>query len=246
MKTINQRVIILSIFMLFISKVCYAQFAVIDAAGLGQAITQVAQGYQQIKNMIEQIQTAKAELENSMKNLMAQGAYFYNLPNTIKDEIEELDRQLRYLTDLESTLRKFQDIDYYKSSPCFSAKGCTEEEMNEILYKNEDNVMSLSEAAKVSLRISEHYNTHSLEKELSDIRSRTKAAEGQLAATQNVAEYMDITNQNIIALRQEIRGINQVLAQQALNEAEKDKIQETIPFNAEFQETEKFEIQTFD
>ena len=57
---------------------------------------------------------------------------------------------------------------------------------------------------------------------------------------------MDITNQNIIALRQEIRGINQVLAQQALNEAEKEKIQETIPFNTEFQQTEKFEIQTFD
>lgn len=246
MKTIKKRVIILSIFVLLISNVSYAQFAVIDAAGLGQAITQVAQGYQQIKNMIEQIQTAKAELENSMKNLMAQGAYFYNLPNTIKDEIEELDKQLRYLTDLESTLGKFQDIDYYKSSPCFSAQGCTEEEMNEILYKNEDNVMSLSDAAKVSLRISEHYNTHSLEKELSDIRSRTKAAEGQLAATQNVAEYMDITNQNIIALRQEIRGINQVLAQQALNEAEKEKIQETIPFNTEFQQTEKFEIQTFD
>ena len=188
MKTIKKRVIILSIFVLLISNVSYAQFAVIDTAGLGQAITQVAQGYQQIKNMIEQIQTAKAELENSMKNLMAQGAYFYNLPNTIKDEIEELDKQLRYLTDLESTLRKFQDIDYYKSSPCFSAQGCTEEEMNEILYKNEDNVMSLSDAAKVSLRISEHYNTHSLEKELSDIRSRTKAAEGQLAATQNVAE----------------------------------------------------------
>lgn len=246
MKTIKKRVIILSIFVLLISNVSYAQFAVIDTAGLGQAITQVAQGYQQIKNMIEQIQTAKAELENSMKNLMAQGAYFYNLPNTIKDEIEELDKQLRYLTDLESTLRKFQDIDYYKSSPCFSAQGCTEEQMNEILYKNEDNVMSLSDAAKVSLRISEHYNTHSLEKELSNIRSRTKAAEGQLAATQNVAEYMDITNQNIMALRQEIRGINQVLAQQALNEAEKEKIQETIPFNTEFQQTEKFEIQTFD
>ena len=238
--------IILFIFVFFINNLCYAQFAVIDTAGLAQAITQVSQGYQQIKNMIEQIQTAKAELENSMKNLMAQGAYFYNLPNTIRDEIEDLDRQLRYLLDVESTLRKFQDIDYYKSSPCFSAQGCTEEEMNEILYKNEDNVMSLSDAAKVSLRISEHYNTHSLEKELSDIRSRTKAAEGQLAATQNVAEYMDITNQNIMALRQEIRGINQVLAQQALNEAEKEKIQETIPFNTEFQQTEKFEIQTFD
>lgn len=237
---------ILFIMVLFVCKFSYAQFAVIDATAVGQAIIQVSQGYIQIKNMIDQIKTAKSELENSFKHLAAQAAYYYNLPNSIKDELEQIDRDLKYLTDLESTLKKFQDIDYYKSSECFSATGCTEEQLNELLYKpQQDNIMSLSDAAKVSLRISDHYNNNNLEDELKDIRKRTKSAEGQLAATQNLAEYMDITNQNIMALRQEIRGINQVLAQQALNEAEKEKIQESIPFKAEFEKTDKFEIKTF-
>ena len=225
----------------------YAQFAVIDTAGHAQAITQVQRGYNQIKNMIEQAKTLKNQLEQQAKHLLAQAAYYYNLPNTIQAEVEAIQKEIEQLADIESTLAKFKDIDYYKSSPCFKPEGCTQEELNAIMNAtNKDTLMSLSDAAQASLKLIQHYNDSNFNDNLEQIRERTKAAEGQLAATQNLAEYMDVTNQNIAALRSELRAFNQTFSTYMMHEVEKEKLANSIPFSVDAQPTEEFEIQMFD
>lgn len=90
------------------------------------AIESVAQTLKQI----EQYQTQLQQYENQLQNTMAPAAYIWDQAQTTINRLIAAQNTLAYyenqLGSLDRYLAKFQDVAYYRSSPCFNGSGgCT-------------------------------------------------------------------------------------------------------------------------
>lgn len=117
-----------------------AGIPVIDGGNLTQnvisAIESVAQTMTQLDQyakQIEQYQTQLNQYENQLQNTMAPAAYIWDQAQRTMQRLVEAQNMMAYyqnrLGSLDSYLSKFQDVAYYRSSPCFNGSGgCTPSE----------------------------------------------------------------------------------------------------------------------
>lgn len=114
----------------------HAGIPVIDGANLSQtimtAIESIAQTLKQIEEyatQLEQYSTQLQQYENQLQNTAAPAAYIWDAAqSTINGLMSAVDTLSYYKTQLGSVdayLGKFQDVAYYRGSPCFSSAGCT-------------------------------------------------------------------------------------------------------------------------
>jgi P-type conjugative transfer protein TrbJ len=92
------------------------------------AIESVAQTLKQIEEYRTQLQ----QYENQLQNTLAPAAYIWDQAqstiNGLMNAVNTLDYYRNQLGSLDSYLGKFQDVAYYRGSPCFSAAGCSDAE----------------------------------------------------------------------------------------------------------------------
>lgn len=127
-----------SIFTVYIPPV-QAGIPVIDGGNLTQNIMTAVESVAQTLKQIEQYQTQLQQYENMLQNTLAPAAYIWDQAQATIDKLIEAQSTLAYyqnqLGSLDNYLGKFQDISYYRSSPCFNgSSGCTDVEwaaMNE-------------------------------------------------------------------------------------------------------------------
>ncbi|MCK9238270.1 MAG: P-type conjugative transfer protein TrbJ [Thiopseudomonas sp.] len=117
-----------------------AGIPVIDGGNLTQniisAIESVAQTMTQLDQyaqQIEQYQTQLQQYENQLQNTAAPAAYIWDQAQRTMQRLVEAQNSLAYyqnrLGSLDNYLSKFQDVAYYRSSPCFNGTGgCTQSE----------------------------------------------------------------------------------------------------------------------
>lgn len=109
---------------------------VIDAANLTQTVVAAAENVAQTMKQIEQYQTQLRQYENMLKNTMAPTAFIWDkATGTISKLLGAVDTLNYYKNSLGSVdkyLAKFQNASFYKSSPCFTARGCSEAEWTAI------------------------------------------------------------------------------------------------------------------
>ena len=107
----------------------HAGIPVIDAGNLSQNIMTAIESVAQTLKQIEQYQTQLQQYENMLQNTAAPAAYIWDQAqstiNGLMNAVNTLDYYKNQLGSLDSYLGKFQDVNYYKSSPCFSNAGCS-------------------------------------------------------------------------------------------------------------------------
>lgn len=105
---------------------------VIDGANLSQNVMTAIESVAQTLKQIEQYQTQLRQYENQLQNTMAPAAYIWDrAQSTINGLMSAVDTLNYYKTQLGSVnayLGKFQDVAYYRGSPCFSSAGCSDAE----------------------------------------------------------------------------------------------------------------------
>ena len=110
----------------------HAGIPVIDGANLSQTIMTAIESVAQTLKQIEQYQTQLQQYENQIQNTMAPAAYIWDrAQSTINGLMSAVDTLNYYKTQLGSVdayLGKFQDVAYYRGSPCFSSAGCSDAE----------------------------------------------------------------------------------------------------------------------
>jgi P-type conjugative transfer protein TrbJ len=108
----------------------HAGIPVIDGANLSQTIMTAIESVAQTLKQIEQYSTQLQQYENQLRNTMAPAAYIWDrAQSTINGLMGAVDTLNYYKTQLGSVdayLGKFQDVTYYRGSPCFSSAGCSE------------------------------------------------------------------------------------------------------------------------
>lgn len=109
-----------------------AGIPVIDGTNLSQNIMTAIESVAQTLKQIEQYSTQLQQYQNQLQNTMAPAAYIWDQAqstiNGLMNAVNTLDYYKTQLGSLDSYIGKFQDVSYYKSSPCFSASGCSDAE----------------------------------------------------------------------------------------------------------------------
>ncbi|MBO9333196.1 MAG: P-type conjugative transfer protein TrbJ [Phycisphaerales bacterium] len=109
-----------------------AGIPVIDGGNLVQNIMSAMEAVAQTAKQIQQYQTQLQQYENMLQNTMAPAAYIWDQAqstiNGLMNAVDTLSYYERQLGSLDSYLGKFQDVAYYRGSPCFSSAGCSDAE----------------------------------------------------------------------------------------------------------------------
>ena len=107
----------------------HAGIPVIDGGNLAQNIMTAIESVAQTLKQIEQYRTQLQQYENMLQNTAAPASYIWDQAqstiNGLMSATNTLDYYKQQLGSLDSYLGKFQDVNYYKSSPCFTSAGCS-------------------------------------------------------------------------------------------------------------------------
>lgn len=111
----------------------HAGIPVIDGGNLTQNVMTAIESVAQTLKQIEQYQTQLQQYENMLQNTMAPAAYVWDQAQATIGKLVEAQNTLAYyqnqLGSLDNYLSKFQDVAYYRGSPCFNGTGgCTDTE----------------------------------------------------------------------------------------------------------------------
>jgi P-type conjugative transfer protein TrbL len=100
-----------------------AGIPVIDGGNLTQNVMTAIESVAQTLKQIEQYQTQLQQYENQLQNTMAPAAYIWDQATRTMDNLRSAMNTLDYyqtqLGSLDAYLGKFQDVAYYRGSPCF-------------------------------------------------------------------------------------------------------------------------------
>jgi len=126
----------------------FAVMPVIDGANLTQTIVSATENVAQTLKQIEQYRTQLQQYENMLQNTAAPTAYVWDQAvgtiNRLRGAIDTLNYYKTQTGSLDAYLSKFQDVSYYRSSPCFNT-GCSKGEWDAM---NRNSAQLGSEAQK--------------------------------------------------------------------------------------------------
>lgn len=109
-----------------------AGIPVIDSSNLRQNMVTSLESAAQTLKQIEEYRTQLKQYENQLRNTLAPSAYIWDQAvstvNKLRTAMNSLDYYKNQLGNIDAYLNKFQDLNYYRNSPCFRARGCTEAE----------------------------------------------------------------------------------------------------------------------
>ncbi len=117
----------------------HAQIAVIDYSNFSQNMISAKQNVlmtlkqiQQYCLQINQYEQQISQSANMVKNTVAPIAYVWDQAlvtmNDVLNTINVVDRYAQQAGSLQAYLNQFEDVNYYRSSPCFGPNGCTQQQ----------------------------------------------------------------------------------------------------------------------
>ncbi len=166
-----------------------AGIPVVDGTNLTQNIMSAMESVTQTAKQIQQYQTQLQQYENQLQNTMAPAAYIWDQAQSTIDDLTHATNTLAYyqnqLGSLDAYISKFQDVAYYRSSPCFNGSGgCTPAEqaaMEENRRLASESQKTANDALFESLKL-QHENLQADARQLHRLQSAAQGADGQLAA----------------------------------------------------------------
>ena len=101
-----------------------AGIPVIDGTNLAQNVMTAVESVAQTLKQIEQYRTQLQQYENMLQNTAAPTAYIWDQAQSTINGLMNATNTLNYyknqLGGIDNYLGKFQDVAYYRGSPCFS------------------------------------------------------------------------------------------------------------------------------
>lgn len=169
-----------------------AGIPVIDSSNLRQNMVTSLESAAQTLKQIEEYRTQLKQYENQLRNTLAPSAYIWDQAvstvNKLRTAMNSLDYYKNQLGNIDAYLNKFQDLNYYRNSPCFTARGCTAAEWAATRRAMRENRRLASESQKKAndavLRSLESQQD-ALQRDarnLERIQSAAQGAQGQMQA----------------------------------------------------------------
>lgn len=165
-----------------------AGIPVVDGTNLTQNIMSAIEAVAQTAKQIQEYQTQLQQYENQLQNTMAPAAHIWDQAQRTINDLNQATNTLAYyqnqLGSLDAYLGKFQDVAYYRSSPCFSSAGCSDAE-RAAMAENRRLASESQKRANDALFKGLEQQQDNLEadaRQLTRLQSAAQGADGQLAA----------------------------------------------------------------
>ncbi len=165
-----------------------AGIPVVDGTNLSQNIMSAMEAVAQTLKQIQEYQTQLQQYENQLQNTLAPASYIWDQAQRTINDLNQATNTLAYyqnqLGSLDAYLGKFQDVAYYRSSPCFSAAGCSDAEraaMEENRRLASESQKTANDALFKNLELQQS-NLEADARQLNRLQSAAQGADGQLAA----------------------------------------------------------------
>ena len=211
----------------------WAGMPVIDAANLRQNLMTAFQSVEQTLKQIQQYQTQLEQYENMLRNTVAPAAYVWDKANSIVTRVTEVNDTLNYYKrragSIDAYLSKFQNVNYYRASPCFKRDGCTaadERTMKEAQTLGSEAIKRSNDAVFRGLDQQQRQLQTDAD-QLVLLQSRAQGAEGQMAAIQYGNQLASNQANQLLQIRAML-----IAQQQAAHEASVEPRGAGMPTNA--------------
>lgn len=229
---LNRWVLVVAVCWPLSSPVLATGIPTLDVTNLAQNILVVKEAVEHTVNQVKQFETQLKQYEDQLRNSLAPAAYIWDQAQSTLDGLIGATNVLGYYKDLlgdfDSYITNFQDINYYKASPCFSASGCTQAQMAEI-NKGRELASTAQRKANVTFlkalgeqETALRLNTKTLEK----LQSSAQGARGQMEALGIANQLAGHQAQQLLQIRRMLLVQHAALAPKIQADAAKEARQE--------------------
>lgn len=205
-----------------------AGIPVIDGTNVVQTTISAVNNVQAVAKQIQQYQTQLQQYENMLQNTVAPAAYIWDQANSTINKLLQAQDTLNYYKNqagsLDSYLKRYQDINYYRSSPCFNSNiSCTAEEIAALRNADKDNSEARKKANDAVFKaLDEQQDTlQSDANNLADLQSQASGAKGQMEAIQAANQLASAQTNQLLQIRSLL--VAQQNAATTLAQAQADK-----------------------
>ena len=206
---------------------------VIDVANVGQSIITATESVDQTLIRIDQYKKQLEQYENMLRNTLAPPAYLWAKAQYAMNKLIHLTNTIRYYEQtyggIDGYMQRFRNVEYYRSSPCFSV----EEKCNEAAWKLlQDGQNTSTDAQKKAndgllTGLSEHQSQMPVDAaHLQTLQQRTETAEGQMAALQYANQLAAFQSNQLLQIRQMLIAQHNALNTQAQAEVDLKAMQQ--------------------
>lgn len=210
----------------------HAGIPVIDSANLTQTVLSATESVAQTLKQIEQYRTQLQQYENMIQNTAAPAAYIWDQATStmtqLRGSIDTLSYYKNQAGSLDGYLSKFQNVSYYRSSPCFNI-GCTKAEWDAMNQASNSLSSETQKKANDALFKGLDKQQDAMEtdaRQLQRLQSSAQGATGQMQAigfanqlASNQANQLLQIRGLLVAQQNAVASRNQVIADREAKEA---------------------------
>ncbi|HCU0050475.1 TPA: P-type conjugative transfer protein TrbJ [Proteus mirabilis] len=206
-----------------------AGIPVIDGTNVVQTTISAVNNVQAVAKQIQQYQTQLQQYENMLQNTVAPAAYIWDQANSTINKLLQAQDTLNYYKNqagsLDSYLQRYQDVNYYRSSPCFNSNvECTADEIKALQNADKNNSEARKKANDAVFKaIDQQQQTLTTDaNNLADLQSQASGAKGQMEAIQAANQLASAQTNQLLQIRSILLAQQSAAATLAQAEADKD------------------------
>ena len=215
-----------------------AGIPVIDATNLSQTTVAAIENVAQTLKQIEQYRTQLQQYENQLRNTIAPAVYIWDQAqatiNGLMNAIDTLNYYKNKVGSLDAYLSKFQDVAYYRNSPCYTATGCSDAE-REAIAENRRFASESQKKANDALIRGLDRQQDSLKIDaltLEQLQDSAQGATGQMQAIQYANQLASQQTNQLLQIRALLIAQQNAIATRM--QAEADKEAQTMAADEQF------------
>lgn len=209
-----------------------AGIPVIDGVNVTQSTISAMQNVAAVTKQIQQYKTQLEQYQNMLQNTIAPAAYVWSEVNGVINKVVSAQQTLDYYKSqagsIDSYLSKYENVNYYRSSPCFQLGGCSDSDMQALEERRADSSDAVKRAnADVIKSVDQQQQTLNTDAQnLQQLQSQATSATGQMQALQAANQLAAAQGNQLLQIRGMLLAQNQAAAtlaqQQADRQAQED------------------------
>ncbi|WP_322075543.1 P-type conjugative transfer protein TrbJ [Burkholderia cenocepacia] len=203
---------------------------VIDVTNVVQTTISAVNQVSAVQKQIEQYTTQLQQYQNMIQNTLAPAAYVWDQVNSTISKIQDAQNMLSYYKNqvggIDQFLSRFQDVGYYRTSPCFTSGKCDAPTLQALLSGQTNNSEAVKRANDAVFK-SVDQQQQSLATDaanLARLQSQASGAQGQMEAIQAANQLASAQANQLLQIRGMLAAQAQAAASYASNQADKDAL----------------------
>lgn len=209
-----------------------AGIPVIDGVNITQSTISAINNAAAVAKQIQQYKTQLEQYENMLQNTLAPAAYVWSEVNGVISKVVQAQQTLEYYKNqsgsIDSYLSKFQNVNYYRSSPCFTLNGCSDADRQALDDARADASDAVKRAnADVIKSVDQQQQTLNTDAtKLQALQAQATTATGQMQALQAANQLAAAQGNQLLQIRGILLAQNQAAATMAQAQADRQAQQD--------------------